>query len=92
MLKNKDFYINELLNIYSAEWAQYDKDILIEQCYDLGYTTKKDILTLKKKTKEELVEMIVQMDKENLLNPKDRGQYTLDELKSEYESFLIAHY
>jgi hypothetical protein len=92
MLKNKEFYISKLLKIYSNEWAKYDKDILIEQCYDLGYTTKKDILVLKKKTKEELVRMIVEMDKENLLNPKDRKPYTLDELKAEYESFLIVHY
>ena len=87
MLKSKDYYVNELLNIYKKSWSEYDKSILIDQCYELGFTTKKDIQKLQSKDKNEIINMILQMDKEDL-NEKD-----LFSLQEEYNSFVnTVHY
>lgn len=81
MIKRKEDYINEVLNFYKKEWMDTDKSLLIEQCYDLGFTTKKQITKLGLKSKEEIVEMLLKEDKKTL------EDMTLEEVKEEYNSF-----
>lgn len=78
--------INKLLGFYQKEWESYDKALLIEQCYDLNYKTKKDIAKLNKKSKEEIIELLIFLDKSNL------ELLSNQEIEDELKSFSICLY
>lgn len=88
MLKTKEYYIAEILKVYRSEWEKYDKSLLIEQCYDLGYTTKRDIQKLELKSKEDLIDMLVKQDEIELNNTKE---WKLSDIIEEYNSFKITY-
>lgn len=83
MKNSREQNINKLLEFYKKEWMAYDKDLLIEQCYDLDFKTKKDIKRLNKKTKEEIVELLLAEDVNELFEKKD------SEIEKELHQFLI---
>jgi len=78
--------INKLLGFYQKEWEGYDKALLIEQCYDLNYKTKKDIEQLNKKSKEDIIKLLICSDKSNL------ELLSNQELEDELKSFSICLY
>lgn len=82
----KNDKINKLLGFYRKEWESYDKSLLIEQCYDLNYKTKKDIAKLNKKTKDEIIELLIASDKANL------DILSNQEIDEELKSFSICLY
>ena len=78
--------INKLLGFYQKEWEGYDKALLIEQCYDLNYKTKKDIEQLNKKSKDDIIKLLICSDKSNL------ELLSNQELEDELKSFSICLY